>query len=159
MSSGLTINPLPRSALHRVAGFSLPPEQAQFSDLPAETMGRAPEDRDGHVIEESGAPVGFFAIDRSYAETHEFSEPGALGLRMFLIDHKAQGRGVASGACAMLKVYLAKTYSERSLCYLTVNCRNPHARKAYLNGGFTDTGALYHGGGLGPQHILRLDLR
>ncbi|WP_417263581.1 GNAT family N-acetyltransferase [Celeribacter sp.] len=159
MSSGLTITPLPRSALHRVAGFSLPPEQAQFSGLPVETMRDAPEDRDGHVIEEGGTPVGFFAIDRSYAESHEFAEPGALGLRMFLIDHKAQGRGIASKACATLKTYLAETYPERSLCYLTVNCRNPHARKAYLNGGFTDTGALYHGGGFGPQHILRLDLR
>ncbi|AJE48001.1 GNAT family N-acetyltransferase [Celeribacter indicus] len=155
----VTISPLPRDALDRVAGFSLPPEQAQFSGLPARTMDDAPPDRDGHVIEEDGTPVGFFAIDRGYATAHEFAEAGALGLRMFLIDRRAQGRGIASAACRQLAGYLARAYPDRALCYLTVNCRNPHARRAYLNGGFTDTGALYHGGAIGPQHILRLALR
>ena len=41
---------------------------------------------------------------------------------------------------------------------LTVNETNPVARRVYLRAGFRDTGDRYHGGRLGPQQVLLLDL-
>jgi len=41
---------------------------------------------------------------------------------------------------------------------LTVNVTNPRAIRTYLKAGFCDTGRLYHGGRLGPQHVLELAL-
>ena len=41
---------------------------------------------------------------------------------------------------------------------LTVNTSNPLAIRVYLRSGFTDTGRLYYGGRLGPQHVLELPL-
>ncbi len=153
----LTLTPLPRDALSRVAGFSLSEDQAGFANLPRVTMATGAA-RDGHVILSGETPVGFFAIDRDYAETHDFAPTGCIGLRQFLIDHAHQGQGHAGAACVALRPYLREHYPEAVACYLTVNCRNPNARAAYLKGGFEDTGALYLDGGFGPQHILRLDL-
>ncbi|MCA0043040.1 GNAT family N-acetyltransferase [Celeribacter litoreus] len=153
----LTLTPLPRDALPRVAGFSLPEDQAGFADLPTVTMATGAA-RDGHMILFGQTPVGFFAIDRDYAQTHEFAQEGSIGLRQFLIDHPHQGRGHAGSACLALSPYLRHHYPQAIDCYLTVNCRNPNARAAYLKGGFEDTGALYLDGGFGPQHILQLDL-
>jgi GNAT superfamily N-acetyltransferase len=153
----ITIAPLPRGEIGKLAHFHLPPEQVQFSAHPRDVM-KTPESRDAHVIYEGDDPAGFFAIDRNYSEAHDFAETGALGLRMFSVDHAHQGRGVASAASWLMRDYLRGQYPERSLCYLTVNCRNPGAYRVYEKGGFVDTGALYHGGGLGPQHIMRLAL-
>ncbi|WP_460274898.1 GNAT family N-acetyltransferase [Celeribacter sp. ULVN23_4] len=153
----ITLAPLPREDVSRLAGFSLPPDQAGFADLPSVTLSSGAA-RDGHVILAQGQPVGFFAIDRDYAEHHDFAPDSVLGLRQFLIDHASQGRGYASAACLALRSYLSVTYPGYSACYLTVNCRNPNARKAYLKGGFIDTNALYLDGGFGPQHIMRLPL-
>ena len=41
---------------------------------------------------------------------------------------------------------------------LTVNLRNAAAISTYLKAGFQDTGALYHGGDSGPQHVFALPL-
>jgi RimJ/RimL family protein N-acetyltransferase len=153
----LTLAPLPREDLNRLAGFSLPPDQAGFADLPSVTLSTGMA-RDGHVILSEGQPVGFFAIDRDYADHHDFAPAGVLGLRQFMIDHVAQGQGHASAACRALKPYLQAQYPGAGSCYLTVNCRNPNARRAYLKGGFIDTGALYVDGGFGPQHIMHLPL-
>jgi len=39
-----------------------------------------------------------------------------------------------------------------------VNTSNPRAIRTYLRSGFIDTGRLYYGGRLGPQHVLQLSL-
>lgn len=153
----ISIAPLPREEIDKLAHFHLPPEQMQFSAHPVD-VAKTPASRDAHVIYDSEDPAGFFAIDREYAETHDFTEPGALGLRMFSVNHAHQGRGIASTASRLLRDYLRAQYPDRSLCYLTVNCRNPGAYKVYEKGGFVDTGALYYGGAVGPQHIMRLTL-
>ncbi|WP_121631575.1 GNAT family N-acetyltransferase [Tropicibacter alexandrii] len=152
----VTLRPLAPSDLHLTDGFTLPPDQAPFADLPRQTMSKGAA-RDGHLILSDNQPVGFFAIDRDYAETQDSAPEGVIGLRMFLIDHAHQGRGLAKSACAALRPYLAQHYDAPE-CWLTVNAKNPAARAAYLHGGFVDTGALYLDGGYGPQHILRLPL-
>lgn len=153
----ITIEPLPRDQIGRVAHFQLPPEQAQFSAFPVDVM-NTPGHRDAHVILADGEPAGFFAIDRDYAAHHDFAHDRALGLRMFSVDFAQQGQGVASNGCRALRAYLQKQYPDWTACFLTVNVKNPDAYRVYEKGGFMDTRDLYLGGGLGPQHIMRLDL-
>lgn len=150
------IEPLPASDLAQVAHFTLPPDQAPFADHPnavLETPGR-----DGHVILQDGRPVGFFAIEPGYGAAYDFAPDDAIGLRMFSINHADQGKGAATAAARALRTYLAARYPGHPTCYLTVNLKNPAARRVYEKGGFTDTGELYLDGGYGPQHVMRLDL-
>lgn len=100
--------------------------------------------------------VGFFNIDINYSDTYEFTHNNELGLRAFLIDSKHQGKGYAKLASATLKQYLMAEYASFESIALTVNCKNSNAYKAYLKGGFLDTGELYYGGKAGPQHIMRM---
>ncbi|MBY6116228.1 GNAT family N-acetyltransferase [Mameliella alba] len=152
----MTIRPLPRAELDLTSGFVLPPDQAPFADLPLVSMQKGAA-RDGHLILHDDIPAGFFAIDRDYADTHDFAPQGVIGLRMFLVDQAHQGKGVAKAACRQLASYLPRHYDAME-CWLTVNAKNPAARSAYLAGGFIDTLQFYHDGGYGPQHILRLPL-
>jgi len=154
----VTLSPLPAGRVDLIADLTLPPEQHEFSAPPAQALAKARGRRDGHLIREGDHTVGFFGIDPDYPEAHDFAEAGSIGLRMFSIDHRHQGRGIASAACRLLRDYLRQEYPQAHACYLTVNHRNPRARAAYLAGGFIDTGADYLGGGAGPQHILRLAL-
>ena len=98
----ITLRPLPLSDLHLTEGFSLPPEQAGFADLPSQSMTQGAA-RDGHLIEWQDQPAGFFAIDRDYGATQDFAPEEAIGLRMFLVDQAHQGKGVATGACRLLR--------------------------------------------------------
>lgn len=154
----VTIETIQAADIGRLAHFSLPPDQIGFSDLPANVLAADP-DREGHVILADGTPAGFFAIDRDYGEKYDFAAPGSIGVRMFSVDHAMQGRGIASAACRAMTAYFRAHYPGVETCWLTVNCRNPAARRVYEKGGFVDTGELYLGGGFGPQHIMRLDLR
>ncbi len=153
---GVTIERLPDTEVGRLRHFTLPPDQAPFADLPSKVVGTP--GREGHVVLADGHPVGFFAIQPDYGTAYDFAPDDAIGLRMFSVDHAAQGKGYATAACLLLRGYLGTVYPGRSACYLTVNVKNPAARRVYEKGGFEDTGALYHGGGYGPQHVMRLAL-
>lgn len=121
-------------------------------------MADAPVARDGHVILSGDELAGFFAIDRDYAAAHTFAPAGDIGLRMMVMDARFAGKGVARTAFEGLSGYLSAQYPTAEAVWLTVNLRNPRARSLYLRSGFADTGALYHGGPMGPQHILRMPL-
>lgn len=155
----LRLAPLPAGRPDLLAAIRLPEEQLVFSDPPSVSMAGAPAGRDGHLAWEGELPVGFFAIDRDYPAAHDFAEAGSIGLRMFCVGHRQQGRGIATGICVGLRHYLGAQYPEAEAVYLTVNHRNPGARAVYLKGGFELTGEDYLGGGAGPQHIMRLGLR
>jgi len=154
----IEITPLPRDAVRQAMHIRLPPEQQVFGgDIATEAADPDPE-VDFHVLRLGGDIVGFFKIERPYGDRYDFAPPGALGLRMLQIDAAHQGQGLGKALFAALPAYLAQHYPDRSECWLTVNTRNPGARHVYLSGGWDDTGALYHGGGAGPQHIMRLPL-
>lgn len=98
--------------------------------------------------------VGFFKIEESYHQTHDFCPADGLGLRMVAIDNRQQGKGIGTAMIKALPALLRERHSDFSVVYLTVNCKNPAAKRCYEKGGFEDTGALYLGGDLGPQHIM-----
>jgi GNAT superfamily N-acetyltransferase len=102
-----------------------------------------------------GAPIGFYRIEataRCLTE-HDFPRP-TLGLRSFFIDHHWQGRGLGSWALAAILNDLARRHPGARDVALTVNVRNIAGIALYRRLGFSDTGALYHGGPSGPQHLM-----
>lgn len=137
---------------------SVAPEQVVFSGQPAEFVDLNDTEIDVHVILHGNQVAGMFRIDRAFHMHHRFAAQSIYGLRTFLIDQRQQGRGIAKACCAQLRDYLSGHYPDAEAIMLTVNLRNPNARKAYLGGGFIDTGAQYMDGGAGPQHILKLPL-
>ena len=158
MSPPLRLDPVAPSQMARVAQVRVAPEQEVFSGTVAEAFEEAEEGVDFHGIFEGDGAVGFFKIDRAYDTRYPFVPAGALGLRAFMVDHACQGRGVATRAVRALPAYLRAHYPGAQALYLTVNLANPAARRAYLKGGFEDTGAQWPHGMAGPQHILRLPL-
>ena len=104
-------------------------------------------------------PVGYYRIERhaSTIAERDYGVP-ALGLRSFFIDARWQGRGLGSPAMAALTADLRQRHPQARLLVLTVNCRNLPALALYRRAGFEDSGALYHGGRSGPQHLMWLRL-
>jgi RimJ/RimL family protein N-acetyltransferase len=118
----------------------------------------APGRIDLHGIVLDGQPVGLFKIDRDYRNTVAIAGPRALGLRAFMIDRDAQGRGLATTAVRAMAGYLRPLYPDALSVDLTVNHSNAAAIACYLKGGFLDTGLDWPEGQAGPQDLLRLPL-
>lgn len=133
------------------------PDQELFSSPAAQTLVAAEADSRQHpfVILEQEQAAGFFVLD----QTPSPAEPTAnLVLRSFFIDRAHQRRGVAGRALAALPELLEQELPGATTVVLTVNVRNPVARRLYLRHEFADTGRLYRGGSAGPQHVLLLAL-
>lgn len=148
--------PLPHRDAAQVAHLHLPADQQSFvGHIRAMTDEQTPL-IDFHAIWEDTTAVGFFKIDRGYAQSYDFAHANEPGLRGLLIGGQFQGRGLGRAFTAALPGYLRHQYPNTPSVVLTVNCKNKRAHHTYVSGGWTDTGTLYHGGPSGPQHILRL---
>ena len=154
----VTLAPLARTDLPRVAHLRVAPDQIRFSGTVTEAFATNEPDVDFHAIEVNGTAVGFFKIDRSFPDRYPFAPKGDLGLRAFLIDLGHQGKGFGAQACRALPTYLHEHYRDAKSVFLTVNVINLAAVRAYAKGGFSDTGEIWPHGNAGPQHVLRLGL-
>src|ERR671938_840249 len=134
------------------------PEKEGFAGRLAETLPAAEADpeRTPVTILADGEPVGFFVLHRGPAAGELAPEPRDVLLRAFLVDAAAQGRGIATRALAALPDFVAERLPGVHRIVLSVNVRNPVAIRTYERAGFADTGALYHGGAAGPQHVFEL---
>lgn len=132
--------------------------QIKYVGVISELLDDLPNTLHSHVILDGEAIIGFFNIDTAYSTNYEFTNENELGLRAFFIDVRKQGKGYGRLASQALKPYLSSKYRSYSSIALTVNCKNPNAYEAYVKGGFTDTGELFHGGKAGPQNIMRMTL-
>lgn len=154
----VVLEPLGRDGFERVAHIAVRPEQEPFCGTIAGHFAADEPGCDFHVVTRDGRAVGFFKIDRAYAAHFDFAGPQDLGLRGVMIDAAEQGHGTGKAAIRALGRYVPRLYPRAKALVLTVNEVNPVARAVYLDAGFTDTGSFYHGGRIGPQHILRLSL-
>lgn len=133
-------------------------DQEGFAGVPPTTLADA--ERHGALgvaVLDDDEPVGFFVLD-ARGVPGGGRHPTAVGLRSFFIDARHQGRGIGSAALQALPALVAERFPGATGVVLTVNVSNPPARRVYLRAGFRDTGALYHGGDLGPQQVLLLEL-
>lgn len=146
--------------LGAVAELELAPGQLEFVGEPLRMMMAALEDttRYPYVIENGGAAVGVLTLQQHAATLAGWpADDTAWLLRGFLIDRRAQGRGLGTAAA------IAAFGSARSLhkrhglreagVVLSVNLRNPVAQAAYRRAGYADAGE-YQGGTAGPQRIM-----
>lgn len=139
--------------------LSVKPEQAEFTvGRVSEALNALEEHEHPHLVVSDNQVVGFFILDTGYPQSYEFCPRGSLGVRALLIDQRFQGRGLAVQAITALPDYVARHYPGIHTLYLTVNCRNTPAYHCYLKAGFKDTGDLYHGGPVGPQHIMNREV-
>lgn len=155
----IELHPLAKDAMSLVAHIAVTQEQEPFCGTIAGHFADADPAVDFHRILCDGRAIGFFKIDRAYAERYDFACPGELGLRGVMIDAAEQGSGSGTAAMTQLRDYLPPHYPEAAAVLLTVNVVNPAALAVYRKAGFDDTGALYRGGRIGPQIVMRLDLR
>ncbi|QIA66081.1 GNAT family N-acetyltransferase [Vibrio astriarenae] len=142
----------------KILEISLTTEQTQFSTSPIAFLADKTIGIDHHVIKIANDVVGFFKLDRYFAEQNDFVPVRSLGLKTFVIDPAFQGQGIGQRAVNALPAYIKKHYPKFNTIYLTVNCKNEAAKHCYIKGGFIDSGELYYGGPVGPQHILYQDL-
>ncbi len=152
------LEPLARRDFDRVSHLVVAPEQEKFSGTVADAFATVDAMVDFHAIRLEQTIVGFFKIDRGYAERHHFAAPDELGLRAFLIDLSHQGKGIATAAVRALPPYLQARYPTTRSVVLTVNMSNPAAKSCYRNGGFQDTSEIYEGGIAGAQLVMRMSL-
>lgn len=158
-ATAITLQPLGRDGFDRVAHIVVRPEQEAFCGTIAQHFAADEPGCDFHMVLRDDRAIGFFKIDRTYPLQYPFARPGELGLRGVMIDAGEQGRGSGKAAMAALGPYVAQLYPHAVQLVLTVNQVNPLARAVYLAAGFIDGGEFWHGGRIGPQHILRLNLR
>lgn len=154
----LTHRPIPADRFDLVAGVEVLPDQIRFSGTVKEAFETAEPKVDFHGLFEGDTAVGFYKIDHAYERTLPDRGAPLLGVRAFMIDHGHQGRGLATQAVRGMAAYVARHYPGHEALWLTVNLSNPVALRAYLAGGFHDTGDIHPYGTVGPQHILRMAL-
>ncbi len=158
MLNPITLAPLDDGHRDALRAVSVKPFQVIFSGQPADALD-APEDHiDIHVILHQGDVIGMFRVDRHYHHGHTFAPADSIGIRAMIIDQDRQGAGFGAAACRLMPGYLRPLYPLKTAAYLTVNTRNAGGYKAYIKGGWTDTGTQHMTGLAGPQHILRLPL-
>ena len=158
MTTRVTLSPYAPDAAEALSALKVASWQVVFSGQPREFV-EAPEDGcDIHLIRREDALVGMFRIDRHYHRRHTFAQADTPGMRSFIVDADRQGEGIGTATVMAMPGYIRTHYPLATAIYLTVNLRNPGAIKAYLRGGFTDTGAEWPHGLAGPQKILRLPL-
>src|SRR4051812_22359503 len=142
----------------RLLALAPRPDQERFGGRLPETLPAAEADpeREPVAILADGEPVGFFVLHRGPAAGELAPEPRDVLLRAFLVDARAQGRGIATRALAALPDFVAERLAGVHRIGLGVNVRNPVAIRTYERAGFADSGALHHGGQAGPQHVFEL---
>jgi RimJ/RimL family protein N-acetyltransferase len=142
----------------RLLALAPRPEQERFAGRLADTLpaAEADPDRTPVAIVADGEPAGFFVLHRGPAAGVLAPDARDVLLRAFLVDTRFQGRGIATGALAALPDFVAAHLPGVHRIVLSVNVRNPVAIRTYRRAGFADTGALYHGGASGPQHVFEL---
>lgn len=130
--------------------------QAQFTvDNIGEKLASLKPTEQAHLILNDDHAVGFFLFDTAYSEDYDFCPQASLGIRSLLVDHRYQGKGIGKQAISQFSDFATRHYPTFEFLYLTVNCRNKSAYQCYLKAGFEDTKVLYHGGPVGPQHVMR----
>ncbi|KKD58826.1 hypothetical protein RN22_19240 [Grimontia sp. AD028] len=133
-------------------------EQVKFTAPPENFISDVDENITRFLIVQDDVIVGYFKIDSAFNSEIVSDGNTGVGLRSFAIDCRYQGKGIGKKAVSLLADSISLEFPDVSWLYLTVNCKNMVAYQTYLKGGFEDTGSLYHGGPVGPQHVMRMKL-
>lgn len=145
----------------RVLALTPHPGQERWSGRARDTLPPAERRADRVPVVALDAvdePVGFLILDVGPTMPAVYA-PGTVGVRGVYVDAARQGRGLGTALLRVLPDFVRARYPQALRIALTVSVANPRALRAYLRAGFVDTGRLYRGGQLGPQHVLEIELR
>jgi GNAT superfamily N-acetyltransferase len=156
----ITLSEVTAALRPQVLALAPLPEQEPFSGAARDTLPTAEvtPGRLGVVALLEERPFGFLMLDvgpevRAYAPGD-----GVVGVRGVYVDAGSQGRGLGTAMLRALPEFARPRYPGATRLALTVNVSNPRAIRAYLRAGFVDSGRMYYGGRLGPQHVLEMPL-
>ncbi len=157
----VAVEPVTDRNREAVLALHVYPEQLGFVLTEQEMLAAVKGDSQSEVyaVLAEGAVVGFYRLDFAPEAIvgRRFAEP-SCGLRSYFIDAARQGQGLGTAALTALIADLGARHPDMRTLNLSVNARNPAARRLYLAAGFTDSGDLYFGGPNGPQHVMTLTL-
>ncbi|WP_242143100.1 MULTISPECIES: GNAT family N-acetyltransferase [unclassified Bacillus cereus group] len=144
----------------KIATFTLPSEQVQFTANPSDLLEKAKEDITKHVvvIVDQDVPVGIFALQTGEIVKEYTNNSDAVLLVSFSVDYEKQGKGYAKRGLCLLQEYVTAYFPGTNEVVLAVNERNIPAQKVYLKVGFEDRGQRKMGP-IGRQLILYLSIK
>lgn len=154
----LKIKPLRKGDLNKVLSIQASAEQFAFSADPKSFIEAHVQGSYPFLIWESEQIIGYFKLDTLLPQKQNYCPVNSLGLCTLLVDKRMQGKGVGTQSVLHAIEYVKTHFKQYDYLYLTVNCKNPAAYHCYLKAGFEDTGELYLGGPVGPQHIMKISL-
>jgi ribosomal protein S18 acetylase RimI-like enzyme len=151
----ITLSPLPRSQIDRVAHLILTEPQYPFVGEIQELTAEKDPQTDFHAGLRGGTYIGFFKIDHDFSRIIERLPEGTFGFRGLLIGGQYQGLGYGSALLKALPDYLRKTYPALSEIWLAVDEANDRAIGCYEKSGWMIDGPGRIGRS-GPERIMRL---
>jgi hypothetical protein len=154
--NAVTIAPYSEDDLVSLKTLQIKPFQEIFCDLPSNILAQKNESISQHVVKKDGSVVGMFSVDTRFHLGMTFAESDTLGVRNLIIDQDSQDKGFGTEVCRMLSVYLRGWAPRARGSYMLVMVNNVGALKAFIRGGWTDTGEKYTLGLKGVQNILWL---
>ena len=150
----IEIKPFTNRDENAVKRIVVPKSQVRFASIAEDFIASATETMHLYVIYYHGEIIGFFKLDIAYSEQMKFCPINTLGLRTFVISQPYQGKGIGTAVIKSILHYTAVHYARYDAIYLTVNCKNPAAKRCYEKSGFQLTGALFLEGDFGPQEVM-----
>ncbi|WP_318423023.1 GNAT family N-acetyltransferase [Photobacterium leiognathi] len=150
----IEIKPFTKRDENAVKRIVVPKSQVRFASTAEDFIASATETMHLYVIYYHGEIIGFFKLDIAYSEQMKFCPINTLGLRTFVISQHYQGKGIGTAVIKRILHYTAAYYAGYDAIYLTVNCKNPAAKRCYEKSGFQLTGDLFLEGDFGPQEVM-----
>lgn len=103
--------------------------------------------------------ISFYTIDSANINLGiNRNNHGAYWLESFFITEKYRGKGLGKKVVCEIIKSMNKYFPEATTLNLTVNFRNHVAKNIYIECGMKDTGEIYDGGPVGPQHIFSIKI-
>ncbi|WP_318477755.1 GNAT family N-acetyltransferase [Photobacterium leiognathi] len=150
----IEIKPFTNRDENAVNRIVVPKSQVRFASTVEDFIASATETMHLYVIYYHGEIIGFFKLDIVYSEQMKFCPINTLGLRTFVISQHYQGKGIGTAVIKRILHYTAVYYARYDAIYLTVNSKNPAAKRCYEKSGFQLTGDLFLEGDFGPQEVM-----
>lgn len=144
-----------------LAELTLEPEQAAYGGDPARFVAQQGEpDREVFLVCADGTLVGVGSLVTANLPADQWPlQTRAVQLRGLVVGKEHQGKGIGTEVSIILPKLASELVPEAEHLTLTVNQRNPGARRTYEKAGFKALPEPYTGGPLGPQDIMYVALK
>ena len=144
----------------RLAELEVPPVQAAYGGVPSKFIDQQGEpNREVFLVCAGNTLVGVGSLITDNLPSDQWPpQTRAVQLRGIVIGEKHQGKGIGTEVSKKLPELATQLEPEAEHLTLTVNHRNPGARRTYEKAGFATLPEVYTGGPLGPQDVMYVAL-